>query len=442
MQKKFIQSLKILAPKYKSNRFLLAVSGGLDSMVMLDLFMKAELNFVVAHCNFKLRGEESERDEKFVREFCKQHKIKLFVDICDASEYAIAHKISIQEAARETRYSFFLKVLNDSSSNYIVTAHNRDDVLETFFINLNRGAGIKGLASIPPKNELTIRPLLGFSRLDIETYAKKHRIEYVEDSSNAEDKYLRNRIRHHLLPLTEEIMPGFATALQKSTQHLRSLSDSLDEELDLRMEKYEMNDSEDVLDIIPSELINDPFAEQLLLKIIQKFGFPTAIIDDVFLSFFSNESKFFYSGEMRMIVRSDRLTISEIPDVNDAEYLIYEDLNTDHLTINLSAEFAEYESLSDIITNKKTLQLNKNKLVFPLKIRHWKAGDRFRPLGMKGNRKISDYLTDKKLTAIEKEKVYVLESKNEIAAILGFEISENFALRDFPCTVLILKISK
>lgn len=442
MQKKFIQSLKILAPGFKDNRFLLAVSGGIDSMVMLHLFMSAELDFVVAHCNFKLRDEESDRDENFVCEFCSKHNIKLLVDVCDASEYAKDYKVSIQEAARETRYSYFFKLLNNSSCNYIVTAHNRDDVLETFFINLNRSAGIKGLASIPPKNELTIRPLLGFSRLEIETYAEEHGIKYVEDSSNAEDKYLRNRIRHHLLPLAEEIMPGFAKALQKSTQHLRSLSDSIEDELELRLEQYEMNDSEALLDIIPAELIDDPFAEQLLLKIMHRFGFPTAIIDDVFLSFFSNESKFFYSGDLRMIVRTDQLAITENPTKGEQEFLLFEDLSSNHLPFRIEAKYANYTSISDIITNKKILQLNKKKLVFPLKIRRWRAGDKFTPLGMNGRKKISDYLTDKKLTRTDKEQVFLLECENEITAILGFEISENYALHAFPSEVLVLKIFK
>ena len=440
MQKELLRSLKKISQDFSYKKYLLAVSGGIDSMVLLHLFMKTGLDFAVAHCNFNLRGDESKRDENFVSEFCKKNNIQLFSENFNTQVFAVEQKISIQEAARELRYGYFYEIAKQNKYNFIVTAHNRDDVLESFFINLYRSSGIKGLSSIPAINGKIIRPMLEMSRTDIEKYSGQEGIAFVEDSSNAEDKYLRNKIRHHLLPLAEEIMPGFAKSTKNSIDRIRTISDTVDSIAEKWLTDHIKNENYSEID--SQRLLQEPFAEQIILNLLKRFNFPPAMAGDVFSALSSEESRFFFAGKYRMVVRKDKLSLGEISEKDDAEYLLYENLECDHISILLSAEFLNFQSAADIDMNKNIHQLNKSKLIFPLKIRRWRAGDRFIPLGMKGSKKVSDYLTDKKLTATDKENTLVLISENEIAAILGYEIGENFALRDFPADALILKISK
>ncbi|PLW94195.1 MAG: tRNA lysidine(34) synthetase TilS [Marinilabiliales bacterium] len=439
MQKKFFQSLRALVPDYSFKKYLLAVSGGIDSMALLHLFQNTELEFSVAHCNFQLRGKESLRDENFLTEYCKGFALKHFVQRSDASAYAEEKQISIQEAAREIRYTYFAELAKMHGFDYIVTAHNRDDVLESFFINLSRSAGIKGLSSIPAINGNIIRPLLEIPRSEIDAYITKNKLSFIEDSSNAEDKYLRNRIRHHLLPLAEEVMPGFAEAANKSIAFLRSTADNLNKEVAARLPEYIIEDNP--LKIDSKKLLADPFCKELLLHLIQKYRFPSAILPDVWEALKSDESRYFYANKMRIISRQDVLQILPQNMDEKQEFLLHEDLKTDDIFFLSEAFFKVINSTGDIDLNKKTLQLNKSKLEFPLRIRPWRSGDKFKPLGMSGQKKISDYLTDTKLNATEKEQVFVVVSGQKIAAVLGLEISEDFAIRNFPEEALILKIS-
>lgn len=440
MQNHFINTLQSLCPEYTSAKYLLTISGGIDSMILLALFEEAKLNFGIAHCNFQLRDKESLRDEKFVKEKSKKnplHKIRF-----NTIEFANKNKLSIQEAARDLRYKFFHELAEKHNYDYIVLAHNRDDLLETFFINLNRSAGIKGLASIPEKNGSIIRPILDFPREEIGKYATENKISFVEDSSNATDNYLRNSIRHHLIPKAENIMPGFSKRAAISTKYLRSYTLFLDDVFKEKIHVHTLKKTKTELEINLKTLITEKHYELIFLHILQKYKFQTKILNQVLRAISSKEAKFFFSNNYQIIIQRDRLQISEKKSLEDHEYFIDKDFDLSACPIPLNIELIEYNSKSDLKKDKNIAQLEYKKLKWPLILRKWKTADRFVPLGMSGSKKISDYLTDRKIQMSEKKNTYVLCSDNTIVCIIGHIIDDRFSIKSFPNKILKVKISK
>jgi len=377
-----------------SNKILLAISGGIDSMVMLDLFVKSEINFGVAHCNFGLRANESIDDEKFIKSYCTRKKIPFFSKMFDTEKYALEKKISIQIAARELRYDWFEILCKKNNYNLIATAHHFDDSVETFFINLSRGTGLKGLTGISVKNKNVIRPLLFATKNEIIDYQKKFNIEYRCDSSNNSLKYKRNIIRHQLIPIFEKINPGFSKVMRKNLIHFSELNSILNDEIAKKTKSVIRSEGKIYKINIPELKKLEPI-HTYLYELISKFNFSSSDCTDIAGAITGQPGKRFISKSHRIIKDRDFLIIEKLEFSEDKKYLI--DISIHKITdpLNLEFEFQNSDNYT-VIKDKLFASIDANKIIFPLILRKWKDGDRFTPYGMKGSKKVSDYLIDEK----------------------------------------------
>jgi len=413
-----------------NEKTLLGISGGIDSMVMLDLFNKAGFRFSIAHCNFNLRGNESDGDQKFVEDYTNQNNIELFTKRFSTKEYAAEYKISIQMAARELRINWFHELLGQKNFKYYATAHHLDDQAETFFINLLRGTGIAGLHGILPKQEKLIHPLMFTNRKAIIQYANDANINFREDSSNKETKYLRNKIRHQILPSLNKIKPDFAKTLSKSIKQIGAAERIYKKEI-ARVTNIALKKNKDNTHSIGiSELENLPDAEVYLFEMISDFNFNYSDAEDMIKSIISEPGKIFYSITHRIIRDRNCFIIEEKSKAKDErkEYCIdkfyekiTEPLNLLFETINVSNKFK-------INPDKKIGFFDVKTLKFPLKIRRWQKGDFFYPLGLNHKKLLSDFFTDIKFNLRDKENVWLLTSGDDIVWIIGHRIDNRFKL--------------
>jgi tRNA(Ile)-lysidine synthase len=416
----FISENNLCSP---SDKILLAVSGGADSVVMLDLFKKSGFELAVAHCNFKLRGEESDEDEKFVRNKAEEYKSKAFFKSFETKQFAEDNKLSIQEVARILRYNWFNDLCREQGFSKIAVAHHKDDLTETFFINLFRGAGLKGLKGIPVKREKIIRPLLFASRKEIENYAMSRNLQFRSDSSNNSDKYLRNQIRHHLLPLIESLKPGLQKQIESSLQLLKEDHQVLEELLDEKRKKlFVAGEGHQKLAI---EEIKG-FSSPMVFYLLSVFGFNRSITDSILQSIQSGEiGKVFLSATHRLLLDRDFLILEKVAgNAGPDNILIHESDNKIITPLQLEFSQLQKEDNFTIEKEKNVAYFDFNKLSFPLQLRRWMPGDRFTPFGMKGSKLLSDLLIDEKVNLFEKENVWVLLSGEEIIWVVGIRASD------------------
>lgn len=424
--------LKYVESKYlfrKSDKILIAVSGGLDSVVLLDLLFKTGFNISIAHCNFQLRGNESDLDEEFVRGLSVKYKLKFFVRICDAKEFAKTNKLSIQESARELRYEWFEQIVLENEFDKIAVAHHFDDNLETFFINFSRGSGLSGLKGIPVKNENIARPLMFASRKEIEKYANENKLEFREDSSNSSDKYLRNNLRHNLLPGFVEIMGGSNETLRKSMDYLAE-DELLFEQLIQQKRQEIIKDGDGFQSLQKSNLLSLSPLKTWVYYLLKPFGFSRAVTDDISVSLQENNSgKAFFSSSHRLISDREELIIST-REINIKVQEFTFDQNVSELQSPLHFEISKFLKSDNfkIENDKKTAWFDFDKLEFPLTIRKWRTADRFKPFGMKGSKLLSDLFIDEKLSLLEKENIWLLVSGNEIIWVIGLRSSDRFKI--------------
>jgi len=412
----------------RNDKLLLAVSGGVDSVVMLDLFIRAEYSCTVAHCNFKLRGEESDSDEIFVKELAEKHKILFYSKSFNTIDYANNNRISIQMAARELRYEWFEDLRVELNCDYIATAHNKNDVIETFFINLTRGTGIRGLTGIPPKSDSIVRPLIFFEREDIYEYAKSNELSWREDSSNSQTKYSRNKIRHFIIPGFQELNPGFIDTMWNNSMRLREIEgiylnalERIKKEIIVRGKEFAW---------IPIHEINklDPLFTWLY-ELLVDFDFPAPVVRDIAKNLNSTSGKQFFSPTHRLVKDRDKLIIHPLKDTTSKRYYI-EDPSQDidepvKLELSILTEFDK----SDIPGDPNIAWLDLDQLEFPLMIRKWESGDYFMPLGMKNMKKLSDFFIDNKFSLPEKENIWLLVSGTKIAWVIGKRIDNRYKVR-------------
>ncbi|WP_366183572.1 tRNA lysidine(34) synthetase TilS [Flavobacterium ovatum] len=420
----FKKQLSNKFPFLETKKLLLATSGGLDSMVMLDLFQKSGHDIAIAHCNFQLRGLESFGDQNFIQEYADNSGVPIFVTQFDTTAFAKDFKLSTQVAARELRYNWFYELLETEEYDYILTAHHADDNLETFLINLSRGTGLEGLTGIPEHNGDIVRPLLAFTRQDILEYAQSKNIAWREDSSNASDKYLRNKIRHDLVPLLKELNPQFMDTFQKTQSYLQDASVMV-EDASIMVYQQVVSQEDEIFYIDLLQLLKLPNYKSYLYQWLKDFGFHSW--EDIYDLVDSLSGKQIYSSHFRLLKDREQLILSPIVlDEEDVQYFINQNEQDVNVPLKLSLRKV------NAITNpcNTSIFVDEEVLEFPLVLKKWKEGDIFQPQGMGGKtKKLSKFFKDEKLSLLEKENTWVLWSGDSVVWIIGRRADERFKVQ-------------
>jgi len=435
--RRFIQSNSLCQP---GDRILIAVSGGIDSMVLLHLYFAAGYKTGIANCNFHLRGDESDGDESFVKSVAENMDMDYHQQDFDTEGVANESGISIQMAARNLRYLWFEEIRKEHGYNYIATAHNQDDEIETFFINLSRGTGIRGLTGIPVRSEKVIRPLLFASRESIVDYATKHNIRFREDSSNASDEYLRNRVRHQLIPMLEEENPSFRNALMDTMLKLSETEKLYEQEL-LQLKQRLVRKEGDWIRISIKDLSGYTARRSILFEILSDYHFSSQAMEDIIHSLEGPSGKQFLSATHRLVKDRDDLILTPLDGEDDRKFYLETEAGRISQPVDLEWMVVDHTETFHIPGNPKIACIDLEKLSFPLLLRHWLPGDSFQPLGMNGIKKISDYLIDTKVSLPEKDRTWLLTSDNKIVWVIGQRIDERFKVRLETRQILMMKFT-
>jgi len=416
---------------------LLAVSGGIDSVVMLDLFIRSGYTCSIAHCNFKLREEDSDLDESFVQELAAKNNIPFYSVSFNTEEYADNNRISIQMAARELRYDWFEDLRNKLQYDLIATAHNKNDVVETFFINLTRGTGIRGLSGISVKSDKIIRPLLFLEREDIEDYAKSNNLAWREDITNSQTKYARNKIRHFIIPAFRELNQGFVDTMWDNIHRLREIEgiylNSLErtkKEIVVRGKEFAWISIHEIRKLTP--------LFTWLFELLVDFDFTAPVVRDISRNLDSIPGKKYFSPTHRLIKDRDKLIIQPLKRIASKRYYIEDPLQLITEPVQMELSIQTDFNLEDIPGDPLIAHLDLDLLDFPLMIRKWEPGDYFMPLGMNNMKKLSDFFINNKFSLPEKENTWLLVSDNKITWIIGKRIDNRFKVT--PETSRILQI--
>ncbi|MBT8393956.1 MAG: tRNA lysidine(34) synthetase TilS, partial [Bacteroidia bacterium] len=419
------------------SRILIAVSGGVDSVVLTQLCHLLKLDIALAHCNFNLRGEESDSDESFVYELAKEMDLEVFIESFDTEIYAKSYKVSIQMAARDLRYSWFEELAEQLGFEYILTAHHADDELETFLINLSRGTGLDGLAGIPEINGKVVRPLLPFSRDEIIAFAKSNKLKWREDSSNRSEKYLRNKLRLEVIPKLKDANPKF---LKNFKQTQKFLKDS----------RIIINDK---IDDISNHVITQVLEKQVHFNIqqIKELTYPKAYLYELFKDYGFTEwndiedllnaqpGKYVISKTHRLLKDREKLILSELSEDYQKPDLIHE--NTKE--IDTAAGRLILKEPETFTTDKiNSIHIDKELLKFPLELRKWQDGDYFYPFGMKGKKKLSKFFKDEKLSLLAKENTWLLCSGNDIIWVVNRRLDDRFKVTQKTKSILKITVKE
>ncbi|HET6557986.1 MAG TPA: tRNA lysidine(34) synthetase TilS [Prolixibacteraceae bacterium] len=410
-----------------SQRILLAVSGGADSMLMMHLFVNAGFQVGVAHCNFGLRGQESDNEQQLVSDYCDKRNIPFYIQRFNTSEYALQEGISIEMAARDLRYSWFNTLLDQHRYDYLATAHHQDDVIETFLINLSRSSGIKGLSGIQPKAGRIIRPMLFTSHDEIVEYCNTMSVDYRTDSSNLETVYKRNLIRHEILPLLEKVNPAFRKNALKTVGNLHETGQLFRQRIEeIKALVYAEDDQGSMIHI--EKLLGYSPVRTILFELLRPFGFQAEQIDDIIGSLDKESGRKFFSAHYRLVKDRDYLIISPVNTLQDKVFYIEEDCSKINFPISLAIEKLERTSDFRFSTLPHVVDMDLDQLTFPLILRHWREGEYFQPLGMSGLKKVSDFFIDEKYSIPEKENAWIVTSGDHLAWIVGKRMDDRFKI--------------
>ncbi len=411
--------------KYKlfkeEQRILLAVSGGLDSIVMLKLFMEAGFQIGIAHCNFQLRGKESDEDERFVRDYCKKHNLPFFHKRFNTVEYARENRISKQMAARELRYAWFAEVLDQEGFDLIATAHQLNDSIETILLNWINGSSLEGFTGIPVRNGKIIRPLLYATRADLEHYAKNNNLEWREDSSNSTTDYQRNFIRHKITPLLYELNPSMENTVQRGLNKLAGEK----EFFELAFEKWKNEYVDHALEKITigkGAFERLPHGASILHRLINHLGFNYDVCVSILEALHGQSGKKFIGAAHDLVIDRDELIL--IPKVDLWKDVSIQEGQRQVIMGSWCMELMEAGAFHT--TDNLEAVVDVDKIKFPLVWRSWKSGDVFYPLGMEHRKKVSDLLIDEKVSMAEKSRVTVLESEGQIIWVVGHRIDNRY----------------
>lgn len=430
MVKKFENHLHKNFPFLKDKKIVIACSGGLDSMVLADLLIKLHYGVALAHCNFSLRGSESDGDEVFVNKYGEDKQLKVHTKRFDTHAYAETHKISIQLAARELRYRWFEKLLNDFQYDYLLTAHHLDDDIETFMINFSRGTGLRGLTGIPMQNQKILRPLLDFSRAEIHEYAVKNNVIWREDSTNKNTDYMRNNLRHTVIPALKKVTPEFLQNFQTTRKNLQAAEMLLNDYLQHVAQKVFTRKGTALHLHIPT-LKALPNYRELMYELLSEYQFTEW--NDVKNLIDTQTGKIVYSRTHQLLKNRDELILSERKPYEVEVYVLSEKGISHPITIVVE----EVKAVE--VTDKWTIFVDKDKIVFPLKLSRWKEGDFFYPFGMKGKKKLSKFFKDEKLSLNEKKAVWILHDNEKIIWVVGYRPDNRVRVTEDTTEVLKIK---
>jgi tRNA(Ile)-lysidine synthase len=422
-EKRFQEYVRQKKLFHKKDKVLLAVSGGVDSVVMAEIFYRCKYNFGIAHCNFQLRGKDSDDDEQFVKRLAGKYKKPFYSVRFDTKSVARTSKLSVQEAARNLRYEWFHEICRKEKYDCLSTAHHFNDSIETFFINLLRGSGITGLAGIKPVSEdhFSTRPLLFATRKEIEDFAAKEKIKYRHDLSNEGDDYLRNRIRHHLIPMMISLNPDFEKVMQRNLSNMLFAHSVFEAEILRKF--FTLWKSKPGMKLDRKKMEAEDFSTELFTEWTRHFGFNSVQALDIWNSKKTGAQVFSGShvltNDRTGVILTDRAKAEEKEDLITEKQKV---ISYSQGKLKLRFISGNEAGTSDLAGHA----LSSDALRFPLVLRRWHAGDAFQPLGMKGKKKISDFLTDKKVSRPDKEKTYVLLSGKNIVCVIGHRIDDRY----------------
>ena len=443
LQEAFISEVATKKLWGKNDSLFLACSGGLDSVVLAHLLREAKINFTILHCNFQLRGEESNRDELFVKELATELNVPVHVKQFDTKKEIEIRKKGVQETARNLRYEWFDEVIKSDRSTtkkWLLTAHHADDQVETMMMQFFRGTGIAGLQGMKVKTGKIVRPLLFAQRKHLTDYATQHQLSWVEDSSNASINYTRNFIRHKVIPLIEEVVPELTSNMSMNGKRLEEIEMVYQQKIE-EIKKRLIVVKEKSFAIPVNKLKNIQPLDTIMHEIFKSFGFAAHHIPELKKLFEAPTGKYISSDQFRVLKNRTWLLIEPIVEQNQT-ILIVEQADSQLVLNNCVLKFQKVAAGHEIKNDNQQALLNLNKLKFPLIVRKWKAGDYFYPLGMKKKKKVSRFMTDLKLSLSEKEQQWVVESDKKIIWVVGRRIDERFKIEENTPDRLLVTISQ
>lgn len=421
---------------------LIATSGGIDSVVLCYLYHQAQYPFAIAHCNFQLRARDSDEDEIFVKQLATFFGVPFYNITFETEKIAQQNKQSIQVAARELRYEWLQNIRQQHGFEYVVTAHHLNDSVETVLYNFTKGCGIRGLHGILPLQDSLIRPLLFATKLDIEAFAKKQNIAFREDVSNASDKYSRNKIRHHVVPVLEQINENFVQTASRTIKRLQETEALYDFAIDiLKKQVLQIKGTQIQIDL--NLLKKQPAATTVLYELLKPYQFHADQVTQILNDSHRQSGSQFFSKTHQAVIHQDHLFIEALQERQIQSSI---KIKTPSQQIDLGQQILSLKMLDQKPTsfspNKNIALFDASLLQFPLSLRHWKAGDYFQPIGMKGkHQKLQDYFSNQKLSRLDKEKVWILESAGKICWVVGFRMDERFKITAKTTQVLEIKLA-
>ena len=425
MQIKFESYIKDKFPYLQNERSIVCCSGGIDSVVLFYLMLSLNKNFIVVHCNFKLRRDESDKDEEFVKNICKQNSIEFYSKSFDTKKIKETSNSSIQMIARDLRYEFFDEISLRFDIKHILTGHHLNDSLEGFLINISRGSGLDGLTGVPELNGKIKRPLIEFEKKDIVDFAIKNRLKWREDSSNKSNSYLRNKIRNKIIPEFDELEGNFLKNFKKTLNYLK-LSNSLIHERINQIKASLLKNEKDEISLNIKSL-DDVNKEAFLYYFLRDYGFVdwTKIMD-----LLNGESgKKIYSKSHVLFRHKNKLVLRSINQINEKKFIVEKLINNISFEDGTSLSFNEVKKV--VKNNPNIITVDKDKLIFPLKLRGFKYGDYFNPLGMNGSKKVGKFLKDNNIGEIDKSsKLILVNGDDKIIWVIGMRLDDRFSINN------------
>ena len=459
----YISDHHLFSPK---DTLLLAVSGGVDSVVLCELCKQAGFQFIIAHCNFTLRAEESARDAAFAQQLAQGYQVPFLIKEFDTQVYAESNKLSIQEAARELRYNWFAALMKSEMGNRkadvggentkigepttnhkpqtinsLVTAHHLDDNIETMLMHFFRGTGVHGLRGMLPKQGNIVRPLLFARKQELKQFATANKLNWVEDSSNALDKYSRNYFRNQLIPLVQKIYPEAENNLAGNLRRFADMELLYEQAVELHKRKLLEYKGQEVHIPVLKLQKSEPL-HAIVYEIIKEFGFSAAQVEEVIRLLRSESGRYVQSATYR-IIKNRRWLIIAPAQSQEAQTLVIDEEENRIVFENGSLNFEQLQNKNVQLSNEPFMAfIDLDTIQFPLMLRKWKKGDYFYPLGLRKKKKLARFFIDQKLSLTDKEKVWVLESNKKIIWVVGLRIDDRFKITDATKQILKIQLVK